>query len=154
MRPKGSAQTLEQRRRHVVRLLEEGMSPLLLVRRFGVSRPTLYRWRRLAQSPHGLGAKPRPKPMPRLSDEQLVELDDLLHQGARVHGWPSDFWTGQRIARLIERHFRVTLNPDHVLRILRQRRGWTIRTLRSVQRRPPHLLAFESPILPSRRVGC
>lgn len=153
MRPKGTAQALEQRRRQIVRLLERGASPLLVARRFGISRPTLYRWLRLAQTPQGLSAKQRPKPSPRLSDEQLAQLDGLLAQGARLHGWPSDFWTGQRIAHLIERHFRVTLNPDHVLRVLRQRRGWTVRRLRQLERRAEHVIPFEPKLPLPRKVG-
>src|SRR5947209_6358505 len=150
MRPKGSPQALEQRRRQAVRLLEQGIPPFLLARRLGVSRPTLYRWRRLAQSPVGLAAKSRPKPERRLSDDQLAELDELLRQGARRHGWPGDFWTGQRIAHLIERHFRVKLHPDHVLRLLRLRRGWTVRRLRQPERRLDYVVPFQ-PSMPLRR---
>src|SRR5207247_1128039 len=135
MRPKGTAEALERRRRYAVQLLEQGVSPLALSRRLGVSRPTLYRWRRLAHSPVGLAAKPRSRPAPRLSDGQLAQLQTLLLQGPRLHGWPSDLWTGQRVAQLIERHFRVTFNPDHALRILRQRCGLTTQVLRRTRPR-------------------
>lgn len=131
MRPKGTSQALERRRRLAVELLEKGAAPGALAVRLGVSRPTLYRWRRLTLMPNGLAAKPRPRPEPRLSDEQLAQLEALLAQGARLHGWASDTWTGERVARLIDRHFRVKLCPDHVLRVLRQRRGWTMRMLRA-----------------------
>src|SRR6267142_164034 len=147
MRPKGTAEALEQRRRNAVQLFEEGVSPLALTRRFGVSRPTLYRWRRLAQSPNGLAAKPRSRPAPRLSDGQLAQLELLLRQGPRLHGWPHDFWTGPRVAHLIERHFRVTLNPDHALRVLRQRCGWTTRPLRQARCRPECVILPHHPRL-------
>src|SRR6202041_450867 len=60
-----------------------------------------------------------------LSDAQLAELEVLLRKGAPAHGWPTDLWTADRVARLIQRHFQVTFHPEHVRKILRDRLGWT-----------------------------
>jgi transposase len=125
MRPVGTPAELERRRRHAVRLLERGESPTVVARILGVARPTLYRWKRLAEKPGGLDSKPHPGPLPRLSDDQLRELDGLLRQGAKAHGWHNQLWTAARVAQLIRRHFGVTLHPDHVRRFLRARLGWT-----------------------------
>src|SRR5205085_4943701 len=86
----------------------------------------LYRWRMMAkQGPDGLKAKPHPGPGARLSDDQLRELEALLLQGAKAHGWSNALWTTARVAQVIERHFGVSFHHDHVGRFLRSRLGWT-----------------------------
>jgi len=125
MRPIGTAAELERRRRHAVTLLQRGESPTVVARILGVSRPTLYRWKHQAETRAGLASKPHPGPTPRLSDDQLRQLDGLLRHGAKAHGWHNQLWTAARVAQLIRRHFGVSLHPDHVRRLLRVRLGWT-----------------------------
>jgi transposase len=97
----------------------------VVARLFGVNRNSLYRWRRMAE--HGAGAlQAKPAgPSPRLSDPQLHELEKLLCQGAKAHGWPNDLWTTARVAEVIHRRFGIAYHNDHVGRFLRQRLGWT-----------------------------
>lgn len=73
----------------------------------------------------GLDAKPHPGPKPRLTPEQLGELEALLLQGAKAHGWRTKLWTATRVAALIERHFAVHYHPEHVRKILKRSLGWT-----------------------------
>ena len=80
---------------------------------------------RLARTEAGLDAKPLKGPTPGLSDEQLVQLEQLLLQGAKHHGWPNQLWTAARVARLIEQEFKLRYHPEHVRKILKQRLGWT-----------------------------
>jgi transposase len=118
-RPVGTAAELERRRRRAIQLLRQGESPTDIARILGVARPSLYRWQQLAdRAPAGLAAKPHPGPTPRLSDDQLHELEGLLEQGAKAHGWPNQLWTAARVAQLIRRHFDVSFHPDHVRRYL------------------------------------
>jgi|HubBroStandDraft_6_1064221.scaffolds.fasta_scaffold523329_1 transposase len=125
-RPIGTAVELERRRRLAVERVHQGEAPSLVARILGVPRSTLFRWRQLdQQGPDGLRAHPSPGPSPRLSDEQLRQLEALLLQGATNHGWPNALWTGPRVRELIRRHFNVTLHPDHIVRMLRQRLHWT-----------------------------
>jgi len=126
MRPKGSAEELERRRRRAVHLLDQDESPTLIARFLGCSRSSVYRWEKMARDgPCGLEAKPHPGRRRRLSDEQLQELEALLKQGAPAHGWTTDLWTARRVAKLIRRHFGVKYDPDHVRRMLKKRLGWT-----------------------------
>jgi transposase len=125
-RPIGTAAELERRRRRAVGLYRRGERPTDIARILGLDRSSLYRW--LAadrRGPRGLAAKPHPGPAPRLSDAQLRELEGLLAQGARAHGWANQLWTAARAAALVRRHFGVTLHPDHLRRLLRARLGWT-----------------------------
>ena len=125
MRPKGTAAELERRRRRAVELVDQGESPTTVARILGVRTPSIHRWRRMAQQPHGLDARPIPGPTPRLSDYQLRKLERLLHQGATKHGWANELWTADRVARLIRQRFGVSFHPEHVRKILKRRLGWT-----------------------------
>jgi transposase len=124
-RPIGTAAELERRRRRAVELLETGESPPTIARILGVHETSVHRWRRLARSLAGLDAKPHPGPTPRLSDEQLAHLEQLLLQGAKQHGWPNQLWTADRVTVIIDRHFGLKYHPEHVRKILKQRLNWT-----------------------------
>jgi transposase len=123
--PSPKALELERRRRHAVNLLHQGESPTEVARFLGVHRVTLYRWLRQEQQPGGLAARPRFCQEPRLTDRQLAQLERLLLQGAKAHGWPNDLWTCRRIATLIQRRFGITYHPDHVGRFLHTRLRWS-----------------------------
>src|ERR1051325_4749298 len=125
MRPKGTAAELERRRRHAVDLVEQGESPTVVARILGVRVSSVHRWRRLAQRPQGLQAKPNPGPTPGLSDYHLRKLERLLLQGAKKHGWPNQLWTADRVARLLRERFGIAYHPEHVRKILKQRLHWT-----------------------------
>ena len=124
-RPTGTASELERRRRRAVELVEGGESPSTVARILGVHETSVHRWRRLARTEAGLDAKPHQGPTPRLSDEQLAQLERLLLQGAKQHGWPNQLWTASRVASVIERHFGLRYHPEHVRKILRRRLDWT-----------------------------
>jgi len=126
MRPKGSAEELERRRRRAVQLMQVGESPTLIARILGVRRQSLYRWRDMARAgPQGLSAKPPPGRKKRLDDAQIQQLETLLLQGAQEHGWPNNLWTARRVTQVIRLHFGIRLHPEHVRNILKRRLGWT-----------------------------
>jgi transposase len=124
-RPFGSASALELRRRQAVNAVKAGESVKVVARIMGVGARSIYRWLELAEQPDGLAAKPHPGSATRLSPQQQQELETLLRQGAKTHGWANELWTTQRIADLIHRHFGVSLHHDHVGRFLRQKLGWS-----------------------------
>jgi transposase len=125
MRPKGTASELERRRTRAVTLLEQGETPAVVARIFGVRRTSLHRWRKMARQADGLSAKPASGAKRRLSDAQLAELEQLLLKGAPAHGFPNELWTAARVALLIRRHFGVKYHPEHVRWLLRRRLNWT-----------------------------
>ncbi len=116
---------MELRRRQAVRAVQAGEPVKSVARVMGVGPRSIYRWLKLMNSPDGLAAKPHPGSPTRLSTRQQQELEQLLRQGAKAHGWPNQLWTTQRIAELIRRHFGVSLHHDHVGRFLRQKLGWS-----------------------------
>ena len=128
MRPKGSQQTLEWRRHRAIELLEDGKSPAEVAEFLGVSRNTVYRWRRRYRREGRLGieAKPIPGRPPRLSPAQLEQLFHCLEKGAKAFGFASERWTQARVAALIQQKFGVDFCAFHVGRILASH-GWTLR---------------------------
>jgi len=102
--------------------MDQGESPSTIARILGVTRTSLYRWGQAARSgPGGLAAKPHPGPTPRLRDDQLEPLENLLLDGATAHGWPNELWTAQRVTAVIRRHFGLAFHPEHVHKILKRR---------------------------------
>jgi transposase len=124
-RPIGTAAELERRRRRAVDLLNQGESPSTIARILGVHETSVHRWRRMARQGPGLDAKPHPGRKPFLSQQQWAEVQRLLLQGAKQHGWPNDLWTADRVTALIKRHTGVEYHPEHVRSILKERFHWS-----------------------------
>src|SRR5437667_32844 len=61
---------------------------------------------------------------PRLSARQRQALLKQLLRGPMAHGYPTQLWTTQRIAEVIERRYGVRYHRNHVSRLLAQC-GWT-----------------------------
>lgn len=62
---------------------------------------------------------------PKLSTRDRRRLVKLLQRGARAHGYATDLWTTERVARLNFREFRVRYHRAHVGRVLHSL-GWTV----------------------------
>jgi transposase len=124
-RPVGTADELERRRKRAVQAVADGQSRKTVAEVLGVHLKTIARWVRAARKPGGLDAKPQPGPAPGLTDADLRRLERLLAKGAKAHGWHNQLWTAARVARLIEREFRIRYHPEHVRKVLKRRLGWT-----------------------------
>jgi transposase len=127
MRPEGSAEELERRRRRAVSLVKEGYSQTKAAEMVGASQGSVSRWLKDLErnGSKALELKPHPGRPRILSEEQERELGDLLSKGARAHGWQNDLWTCPRVKALIERTFGVEYHVDHVRKILVYRLGWS-----------------------------
>jgi transposase len=126
-RPVGTSAELERRRRRALDLLKQGERQVDIANILGVNRTSIYRWRRLAaMDPGRLAAQPQPHRPPALTDAQLQTLAELLAQGPAAHGWINHLWTTERVATVIERHFKIRYHHDHVGRFLRQRLKWSV----------------------------
>ncbi|QDV33728.1 hypothetical protein ElP_16050 [Tautonia plasticadhaerens] len=122
MRPIGTAEELERRRRRAVELVKQGESPAKVAYFLGCGRSSVYTWVKLdREAPERLVARPHPGPTPRLTNEQVGELEGLLLQGARAHGWPNDLWNAHRVAEVIRRRFGVEYHVEHARKLIRRR---------------------------------
>lgn len=126
MRPKGSAETLEVRRRIAGKLLQEGKGIREVARLVEASPSAVHGWKQLLDEGglDALKAKPHPGRPSQLSAEQKAELKQKLLDGPLAAGFPTDLWTLERVAQVIERHFGVQYHPGHVWKILREI-GWS-----------------------------
>ena len=126
MRPRGSPEFLEERRRRAVELLDQGLSLHEVARRVGCNASSVLRWRdaRKAGGESALCAKPASGRPPKLTGKQRDQLVKLLTKGALAYGYRTDLWTTQRIAAVIENELGVKYHRNHVSKLLHQL-GWS-----------------------------
>ena len=126
MRPKGTAQQLEGRRRRAIQLLEQGKSPSAVARALSASQSSVWRWKEAyeAQGWDGLRARPIPGRPPGLSASEKRKLLKTLERGPSAAGYRTELWTLKRVGEVIERDFGVRYDISNVWRILRGL-GWS-----------------------------
>ncbi|MFA4987702.1 MAG: IS630 family transposase [Candidatus Brocadiia bacterium] len=137
MRPYGSPETLERRRRRAAALFAHGLRVSEVARQLGVSASTASVWRKayLQHGVAGLAPKPVPGRPKKLALKHRKRLWEILLAGALAYGFPNDLWTLKRIAAVIQREFGVRYHPGHLWKILRGA-GWSCQVpeRRAIQR--------------------
>lgn len=145
MRPAGSAQQLEARRRRAVSLLKQGYSYQAVARLVRSSISSLVRWMQTFRRKGKAGLKPRPTPgrPPQLQPRQRRELVSLLKRGAGAAGYRTELWTTGRVAEQIRRRWGIVYHPGHVWKILIAL-GWSWQKpeRRALQRKPQKIRAW------------
>lgn len=126
MRPRGSADLLEDRRRRALALVDEGLSLNEVGRRIGCSASSVKRWRdaRRRGGQKALKVRFSPGRPPKLSRTQGRQLISVLLEGAMASGYATQLWTTARVAEVIWKRFRVRYHRDHVGRLLHSL-GWS-----------------------------
>ena len=104
-------------------LFAAGHSQAQVARRLGVARQNVSRWhaRWQAGGLQALRSAGPTGPTPRLDDQQLNAIDQVLRQGARAHGFDIDHWTLARITSVIERLTGVAYHRGHTWKLLHHR---------------------------------
>lgn len=126
MRPQGTPQQLERRRRQAIRLLQAGKHLSAVARAVSASKSSVFRWYEAYKKRGQVGLRPKPTPgrPPKLSKTQTQRLTKLLLAGPLAAGHRTELWTLKRIAQVIWKQFRVRYHPNHVWRVL-QGMGWS-----------------------------
>jgi transposase len=116
----------EARRMLAAQLFEQGIGPAEVARRFAVTTGAASQWKKAWQGggKEALRSVPHPGAKPKLPRERLPELEALLLEGAKAHGFGTQLWTLQRVAEMIRRHFGVQYDISQVSRILHSM-GWS-----------------------------
>ena len=119
-------QALEQRRLEAARLFAAGVHQAEVARRLGATPTSVNRWYQAwkGQGEEGLKRKGPPGYKPRLSPEQLEQLEEALLAGPAAAGYATELWTAPRVRKLIWDRFRVRYHESHVWLLLRKL-GWT-----------------------------
>jgi transposase len=126
MRPQGTPQQLERRRRQAIQLLKAGQHLSAVARALSASKSSVFRWYEAYKTKGRAGLRPHPTPgrPPKLSEKQKQRLTKLLLAGPLASGHRTDLWTLKRIAQVIRKQFRIHYHPNHVWRVL-QALGWS-----------------------------
>lgn len=106
--------------------------------KYGVSTATANRWHKLVQK-GGVDTLRRSKAKggpPRLTSAQRKKLRRMLIDGALVHGFDTDIWTGKRVAHLIKEKFNVVYSWKYVPELLHDQLGFSVQ---KPNRRPREL---------------
>ena len=110
-----------------VEMFEAGARQVDVVTGLEVSAQTASRWyhRWHSGGRDALVGAQRLGRTPRLSDEQLVEVQAALLAGPKANGFATDMWTLARVGQVIERMTGVRYAQSQTWLILRERLGWT-----------------------------
>lgn len=159
MRSDDSPEVLEYRRRLAVERLLDGYSTAAVAGFLAVDPSSVRRWWAAFRQPGsaGLAAQPvpsRPRQL-RRTHEKVVRR--WLADPPTAHGFPTELWTGARVAALIERELGIDFHPRYLQRWLRAH-GLTPPKPQRVprERNPAALAAWLAtawPRIKKRRVG-
>jgi len=118
---------MEQRRMRAVELFEQGVIPAEIARRLGVTHQIVSEWRKAwsRTGRDGLRGAGRAGRKPKLSQEQLQQVEVALADGAEANGYVTDLWTLPRVAAVIQRVTGVSYHPGHVWYLLRDQLDWS-----------------------------
>lgn len=123
MRPNGTSQQLQKRRGQALKFLKAGKSAEEVAARMKVTVRSVYRWQQEQKHPKPKSERPPGKPA-YLTKEQIKQLEQELLKGAYAHGYSEDYWTLDRIGRVIWDLYQVRYTPSGVWRLL-DGMGWS-----------------------------
>lgn len=121
MRPHGTQEQLERRRRQAMQLLDAGMSLAAIAKQLKCYPSAVCQWRDLYRRKGAAGLAPKPIPgrPHRLSRRHRETLGRLLVKGAFCCGYSTDLWTTRRVTEVIRKRFGISYHPNHLWRLLR-----------------------------------
>jgi len=108
-------------------LFEQGVRPAEVARQLGVWHQIVSDWRAAwrRSGRDGLRSAGRAGRLPKLTRDQLAQVESELVKGAEANGYPNDVWTLQRVAEVINHVTGVSYHPAHVWYILRHDLKWS-----------------------------
>lgn len=101
-------------KRKILYAIENGKTPTEINQTFGVSRSTIYQWKKADSLERRSGTGPQS----RLSLDEVNQLLAYIQQPASEFGYENDLWTGPRITQFIEKTLGKRLHRTTVYRML------------------------------------
>jgi transposase len=153
MRPHGSPEELEERRRLAVDRVLEGYDPQEVADFLDVEARSVYRW--LAahhrSGERGLEAAEVPGRPPRLTRRQAKRVLGWLKRAPEKFGFPTPRWTAPRLALVIARELGIQFHPRYLNAWLREHHiSPQIPTRQARERNPEaiqHWIRYQWPII-------
>jgi transposase len=120
MRPHGSAEQLEQRRRQAVTMSRRGYGPSEIAQVLQTTPQTVCHWLREYRRGglKALAASAVPGRPPKLDARRRQALAACLLNGATAFGFATDLWTCPRIGQLIRVRYGVRYHVDAIPRLM------------------------------------
>lgn len=148
MRPYGTSEQLEKRRKHALKLLRQGEAVKVVAAQMGVSEQSVRRWRREQKHPKKKSERPPGRPS-YLTKAQVKQLERELLRGAYAHGYSEDYWTLDRIGHVIWTLFKVRYEQSGVWRLL-TRMGWSSQKVQrlAIQRDDEAIVSWKRHVWP------
>src|SRR5438067_10739995 len=108
VRPRRDFAAMEERRMQAAELFEQGVTPADIGRRLGVWHQIVSDWRNVwrRSGRDGLRAAGRAGRLPKVTREQLDQVEAELAKGAEANGYPNEFGSEQRAAARFCRYTR------------------------------------------------
>lgn len=157
MRPRGTAEQLEQRRRQAIRLRQRGKTVATIAQKVGAGQRSVWRWLQTYQryGLPGLPARPISGRPSYLSAGQKEHLARTLLRGAQAAGYQTELWTLKRVAKVIWQEFPLRYHPNALWHLLRAM-GWSCQKpeRRSCQRDEPAIAHWRRYRWPHIKKGC
>jgi transposase len=118
----------QARRERAAELFAQGRSQAEVARELDVSKQSASRWHAGWQADGTAALRTRGPTgrRPKVADDQLEGIERALLRGALAHGFPTDVWTLDRVAVVVQGLTGVALSNPSVWRLLRGRLGWTV----------------------------
>ena len=123
MRPRGTPSELEHRRQLAIQRFLEGEKVDEISNFLGVDERSVERWLAAYRSdgPAGIAARsPSGRPSKLTTTQEKILLRWLDDDPTKL-GFPTDLWTGKRVAKLIAEEFGVDMNARYLSAWLRRR---------------------------------
>jgi transposase len=127
MRPNGTPQQLENRRRQAITMLRSGKTYRDVAKTLDSSLSSVVRWWQTYQKDGRQGIRSQAKwgRPPHLADHQKQHLKKILLKGAISAGYTTELWTLKRIAQLIRKEFGIHYTNVGVWKLLKLHFGWS-----------------------------
>lgn len=116
MRPQGSAEELERRRRRAVEAVDQGEDKEDICRILEVSVRSLNRWLQMRREggEEALAARPQPGRPAYLTACQSQEVLGWVRMNPRDLGFSTELWTAGRLAKLIKDRLGIHFNSRYL----------------------------------------
>jgi transposase len=110
----------EKRRIQAGKMFENGVSQAEAARKSGVSAAAVKYWHDAWKKKglSGLKSKGHPGFTSKLTPEKRVELRKIILRGAKHYGYPTDFWTINRIMAVIKKELKLSFKKSWIWMII------------------------------------